>query len=100
MNARPPAAEISHFALFGEQAGDDDPEFIHIEEIRTRSSLYDWQITPHRHRRMFQFLYMVAGSAEVRLDQSSHPSPARAPSVFRAASCMPSASSPAPKAGW
>jgi len=57
MNARPPAAEISHFVLFGEQAGDDDPEFIHIEEIRTRSSLYDWQITPHRHRRMFQFLY-------------------------------------------
>jgi len=30
MNARPPAAEISHFVLFGEQAGDDDPEFIHI----------------------------------------------------------------------
>lgn len=72
MDSRPPVAGISHYALFGEQAGDDDPEFVHIEEIHTRSSLYDWQITPHRHRRMFQFLYMVSGSAEVRLDQSSH----------------------------
>ncbi len=63
---------ISHYALFGEQITDDDPEFVHIEEIRTRSSLYDWQITPHAHRRMFQFMYMVSGTGEVRLDHATH----------------------------
>ncbi|CCQ74508.1 helix-turn-helix domain-containing protein [Magnetospira sp. QH-2] len=70
--ASAPAKTISHYALYGEREAEDDPEFIHIEDIRTRSRLYDWTITPHAHPRMYQFVYLVAGSAEVWLDQELH----------------------------
>ncbi|MCA8931767.1 MAG: helix-turn-helix domain-containing protein [Rhodospirillaceae bacterium] len=70
---RAPAATISHYALYGEHAQDDDPEFVHIEDIRTRSRLYDWRITPHTHRRMFQIVYVIEGASTVWLDNRSRP---------------------------
>ena len=59
---------IPQFALFGEVLSEDDPEFTHIETIRARSRLYDWRITPHTHRRLFQLVYIGTGTARVHLD--------------------------------
>jgi AraC family transcriptional activator of pobA len=59
---------VSRFALYGEKPGADDPEFLHIEDIQVRSSLYEWHIAPHTHRRMFQMVYIVEGTAEVRIE--------------------------------
>lgn len=74
MTVPPSAAKtISHYGLFGEAGDEADPEFIHIEDIRTRSRLYDWRITPHAHPRMFQMVYMVSGGGEVWLDGTAHP---------------------------
>ena len=59
---------VERYGLFGEVPGGDNPEFIHIEDIQSRSSLYEWRITPHVHRRMFQIVFVVDGPATVHLD--------------------------------
>lgn len=61
---------VSRFALYGEKPGADDPEFIHIEDIQVRSSLYQWRIGPHLHRRMFQIVFVADGPAEVRIEDT------------------------------
>ena len=66
------SSSISHYVLYGEQHADEDPEFVHIEDIRSRSRLYEWQITPHTHHRMFQIVYLSEGSSGVRLDRDVH----------------------------
>jgi len=64
------SAPVSHFALYGEKPGADDPEFVHIEDIQIRSSLYDWRIAPHVHRRMFQIVHLIHGTAEVGIEDT------------------------------
>lgn len=59
---------IPHFALFGELLSENDPEFIHIETIRARSRVYDWKITPHTHRHLFQLVFARRGAARVQID--------------------------------
>ncbi len=68
MTSLEPTDPVSRFALYGEVPGDDDPEFVHIEDIRVRSSLYDWHIGPHTHRRMFQIVYLIDGRVEARIE--------------------------------
>ena len=66
-------SEIPVFSLYGETARVDDGEFVHIEDIRARSSLYDWHIKPHQHRGLFQILFVARGAVEVQADgQSAH----------------------------
>ncbi|MGB0748826.1 MAG: helix-turn-helix domain-containing protein [Magnetospiraceae bacterium] len=60
--------EIAQYALFGEESAEDDPEFVHIEDIRSRSRRYEWRIKPHAHQRMIQFLFLAEGTATVLLD--------------------------------
>lgn len=64
---------IPLFGLYGE-ADSDNPQFVHLENIATRSSLNAWQIQPHRHGHMFQLLIMRKGEVEVRLDEQLHTS--------------------------
>lgn len=64
---------ISRYALFGETERELDPEFVHIEDIQTRSRLYEWRITPHTHQRMFQMVFVLSGEAGVRLDGRERP---------------------------
>ena len=63
---------IPHYLLYGEQRAEGDSEFVHIEDIRSRSQLYEWRITPHTHHRMFQVVHMAEGAAGVWLDQRRH----------------------------
>lgn len=58
---------IPTFALYGE-AVDGTQEVLHIEEVRARSSLYQWEISPHTHRGLYQLLWVVQGAVDVVLD--------------------------------
>jgi AraC family transcriptional regulator, transcriptional activator of pobA len=70
MRLDPGTGPVSRFALYGEKPGGDDPEFIHIEDIQVRSSLYEWRIAPHMHRRMFQIVYLIDGPADVQIEDT------------------------------
>ncbi len=59
---------VTIYALFGEEGVVEDPEFIHIEDIRTRSRLYEWRISAHSHPRMFQIVYIVSGAVAMRIE--------------------------------
>ena len=59
---------IPSFALYGE-ADASAPELFHIEEIRQRSSLYQWEIDPHVHRALYQIIWVGSGDAQVTLDE-------------------------------
>jgi AraC family transcriptional activator of pobA len=65
-------AQIPHFGLYGEASSIEDPAFVHIENITSRSSVHGWVIKPHRHGRMFQMICMFSGGVEVRLDEQVH----------------------------
>ena len=59
---------IPSFTLYGEHMAPADAEFFHVEDIRTRSRLYDWAIKPHTHRGLFQVVFMAEGAGEAFLD--------------------------------
>jgi AraC family transcriptional activator of pobA len=61
-------AGIPVFSLYGETAQVDAAEFVHIEDIRARSELYDWHIKPHQHRGLYQILFARRGAVEVQAD--------------------------------
>jgi AraC family transcriptional activator of pobA len=60
--------EIARYALYGEAGRSVAPEFLHLEDIPSRSALYDWVIAPHAHPGLFQILMVTAGSARVDCD--------------------------------
>lgn len=59
---------IPSFVLYGEKLSDNVPEFAHMEMIATRSALYDWEISPHRHLRSVQALVLSSGQVQFRCD--------------------------------
>jgi AraC family transcriptional activator of pobA len=70
----PVDAAIPIFALYGERAQTALDEPIHCESIAERSRLHAWEIAPHRHERLFQFLYLRAGGVgEALLDGARLP---------------------------
>ena len=62
---------IPQFALYGETGWADDAAFMHIEDIASRSSAYDWFIDAHRHARLFQLLCIYDGEVDAQLDDRS-----------------------------
>lgn len=63
------ARQVPRFALYGEETGDAaDAGFVHVEDIRSRSRLYNWEIRPHTHRGLFQAVVVLEGGARVQLD--------------------------------
>jgi len=58
---------IPTFALFGE-AVSANPDLLHIEEVQSRSRLYQWEIVAHVHHGLYQVLWVWDGVAEVALD--------------------------------
>ncbi len=63
-----PDGGIPIFSLYGEEKQVADAEFVHIEDIRSRSQRYNWTIGPHRHQGLFQFVLLMSGGARVMLD--------------------------------
>jgi AraC family transcriptional activator of pobA len=63
-----PKRSIPLYTLYGENSVIEDTEFVHIEEIASRSRLYDWEIKPHTHGSLFQLMVIVSGPATIHLD--------------------------------
>lgn len=63
---------IPKFGLYGESSLNQDPGFVHIEDIAARSGENGWLIKPHRHGKMFQILCIFEGKVEVQLDEIEH----------------------------
>jgi AraC family transcriptional regulator, transcriptional activator of pobA len=59
---------IPAFTLYGEPLRPPDERLIHVETIAARSSLYDWNIGPHRHHDLSQVLLVHRGHVVTRLD--------------------------------
>lgn len=59
---------IEVFALYGERVPVAGQEFLHIEEIQTRSQRYDWKIRSHTHQGLFQTIFIFGGATLLDLD--------------------------------
>jgi AraC family transcriptional regulator, transcriptional activator of pobA len=66
-----PTRSIPLYALYGENAAIEDIEFVHIEDIASRSKLYDWEIRAHTHNALFQIMLIAEGSADAVLDNEN-----------------------------
>lgn len=69
MKIHSPAIHIPTFELYGEMSQGQQTDFIHIEDISSRSRQHDWLIKPHRHGKLFQLLILFDGAAEVWLNE-------------------------------
>lgn len=63
------------FHLYGDPPDDSAFDFIHIETIRSRSSLHAWTIRAHRHRNLFQILLIETGGGEMSFETATVPIP-------------------------
>ena len=61
------------FHLYGDPPDDSAFDFIHIETIRSRSSVHDWTIRAHRHRNLFQVLLIEQGGGEMSFETAIVP---------------------------
>jgi AraC family transcriptional activator of pobA len=60
---------VPAFSLYGEEPTSISREYLHIEEISTRSAARNWQIDTHTHAEgMLQLLFVFSGTAQVQLD--------------------------------
>lgn len=59
---------ISTYALYREAPSQQDPEFFHIEDIKSRARLFNWNIGIHQHPRMYQLVYVSSGRVKAHLD--------------------------------
>ncbi len=66
-----PTRSIPLYALYGENTAIEDIEFVHIEDIASRSKLYDWEISAHTHNALFQIMLITEGNADAVLDNES-----------------------------
>lgn len=64
--------EVSRYRLYGESPSGFAPEFLHIEPISARSSLYEWTIAPHSHPGIHQLLLLEQGSGVLATDGAEH----------------------------
>ena len=60
--------KIPNYYVYGEKNKNDDPDFVHVEKIRTSGKLHKWHMQPHQHRHYFQIIYLLSGSTVVQID--------------------------------
>lgn len=60
------------FKLYGEHQVWPTTDLLHCESIPRRSSLYQWEIQPHRHADLFQLFYIQHGHARVNIEGKHH----------------------------
>ena len=61
-------ARLPAYTLYGESGPGGLPDRLHAESIAARSREHDWEIRPHRHAALSQWLVLVRGQAVARLD--------------------------------
>lgn len=60
---------VPTFALYGETVTDPGRELLHVEQVRSRSRLYRWEIDTHVHQGLYQVVWIGKGQARVALDE-------------------------------
>lgn len=72
LRTRPYAARaVPRFALYGEAQG-VAPDLLHVEDVQSRSSQYQWEIAPHLHQGLYQVLWVQSGTVSLVLDEQRH----------------------------
>lgn len=64
----PSPAGLPTYALYGEQGRTEAVDWLHCEDIASRSQRHDWEIRPHRHAVLFQILYIDRGPVAAQLE--------------------------------
>lgn len=64
-------APIRSFNLYGESR--DMPDLVHCEPVAARSKLHNWELAPHAHARLHQFLFISKGGGRAALDGEHFP---------------------------
>jgi AraC family transcriptional activator of pobA len=59
------------FSLYGEQAGVTSTDWLHIEDIQSRSRKYLWKIATHRHTALSQCIVVASGPVSALLEQTN-----------------------------
>ncbi|MBL8340705.1 MAG: helix-turn-helix domain-containing protein [Rubrivivax sp.] len=63
---RAAAPVLPGYSLFGESAHLPDP--LHCETLAARSALHDWELSPHRHARLHQLVFVATGGGQALLE--------------------------------
>lgn len=61
---------IPKYALYGQSDKSATPDMFHIETVETSSAPFSGQIRPHRHRELFQVLYVSEGPINILLGRA------------------------------
>jgi AraC family transcriptional activator of pobA len=59
---------LPNYRLYGESEDNGGVDWLHCESIKDRGQLHNWEIRPHRHEVLSQFLLIESGRARVQLD--------------------------------
>lgn len=59
---------VPFYHLYGERPAKAEPGFVHLEDIASRSSGLHWEIAPHRHQQLTQFLVILDNCCQLTLD--------------------------------
>jgi len=62
------ASRLPTYRLYGESGAGQEVDWLHCESIAERSRLHNWEIRPHRHAVLTQFLHVSRGKVEVQID--------------------------------
>jgi AraC family transcriptional activator of pobA len=64
---------LPHFFLYGEPSQAADPDFIHVEDLATRSRPGNWRIAPHKHSDLNHLLLIVEGGGTILYEAEQFP---------------------------
>lgn len=64
---------FTHYNLYGEQGQTPLPDFVHCENIESRSKAYNWEIKPHLHSQLYQLFLIDTGEGFLLLDKKEVP---------------------------
>jgi AraC family transcriptional regulator, transcriptional activator of pobA len=67
----PSVTSLPLFHLYGDPPDEQAFDFIHIETISSRSSIYDWTIRVHRHANLFQILLIERGGGVLTFESTT-----------------------------
>jgi AraC family transcriptional activator of pobA len=63
--------EVPRYGLYGEHHDAVDVEFLHIEDVRTRSEQLGWEIRSHTHVGLNQLVLLCDGGVSLRFDETT-----------------------------
>ena len=61
------------FFLYGEPSQVADPDFLHVEDLATRSRPGNWRIAPHKHSDLNHLLLIAEGGGTIQYEAESFP---------------------------